>query len=363
MRKRLKSETRKLKKSWMQYDATLLRDYLTEQAEDPRINIQSILTRHFLIEGLFGNRFAVLKQEELRFAVAMNWLDKLLQQSLCADEVQELLYALDKGADNSGGVRIPHFISATYAALPTVADGQAIPNYIRDALLRRPQDRRERRLPRHEAEIKRTAAPLTPAVSPLRGEGDDSSVEQFERLWRKVLARRRPPGMSVLEPACGSANDYRFIEAFGLGRLMDYRGFDLCEKNIRNGQSLFPDVSFEVGNVFEIDSRNKAFDYCFVHDLFEHLSLEGMETAIAEICRVTRKGICAGFFSMAEVDEHVVRPVDDYHWNTLSMERTREAFCQHASSVQVIHIGAFLRWSFQCEQNYNQGAYTFVVTK
>src|SRR5882724_8918129 len=134
MRQRLKSETRKLKKSWMQYDATLLRDYLIEEAEDPRINIQSVLTRHFLLEGLFGNRFAALKKEELRFAVAMNWLDKLLQKSLCADEVQELLYALDKGADNSGVAQIPHFVSATYAALPTVADGQVIPNYIRDAL-------------------------------------------------------------------------------------------------------------------------------------------------------------------------------------------------------------------------------------
>src|SRR5258708_25241409 len=119
MRNRLKRESRKLKKSWMQYEASLLRDYLIEAAEDPRINIQSILTRHFLIEGLFGNRFAALKQEELRFAVAMNWLDKLLQQSLCADEVQELLYALDKGADNSGVTHIPHFVSATYAALPT----------------------------------------------------------------------------------------------------------------------------------------------------------------------------------------------------------------------------------------------------
>src|SRR5712675_3657534 len=53
MEKRLKRETAKLKKSWMQYDQAMLRDYLVEQVEDPRLNVQSILSRHFLIEGLF----------------------------------------------------------------------------------------------------------------------------------------------------------------------------------------------------------------------------------------------------------------------------------------------------------------------
>ena len=86
-----------------------------------------------------------------------------------------------------------------------------------------------------------------------------------------------------------------------------------------------------------------------------------MEAAIAEICRVTRRAICAGFFNMAEADEHTVRPVDDYHLNTLSMAQTREMFLQHASAVEVIHIGTLLRWCFQCAETYNEGAYTFVV--
>jgi SAM-dependent methyltransferase len=337
MKNRLKRETRNLQKSWMQYDATLLRDYLIEEAEDPRVNIQSILTRHFLIEGLFGNRFAALKQEELRFAIAMNWLLKLFEKSLCADDAEALLYALSKRADNAAGVEIPHYVSKIYAALPARADGLIIPNYIKEALREAQSDS------------------LGPALTEQR-------IAIFQSLWRKALARRRPPRLSVLEPACGSANDYRFIEAFGLGRLMDYTGFDLCEKNISNARSLFPKAHFKMGNAFEIDSPNRAFDFCFVHDLFEHLSIEGMEAAIAEICRVTRKGICASFFNMAELDEHMVRPVDDYHWNTLSMERTREVFCRKASSVQVLHIGTWLQWSFNCPQTYNEKAYTFVVT-
>ena len=47
-----------------------------------------------------------------------------------------------------------------------------------------------------------------------------------------------------------------------------------------------------------------------------------MEVAVAEICRVTCEGICAGFFGMHEEEDPIVRPVDDYHWNTLSLVKS-----------------------------------------
>src|SRR6266404_3951789 len=90
MKHRLKLETKRLEKSWMQYDAAMLQDYLIEEVEDPRINIQSILSRHFLIEGLFGNRFAALQKEELRFAAVMNWLLRL--KTVAAEDAQDLLH-------------------------------------------------------------------------------------------------------------------------------------------------------------------------------------------------------------------------------------------------------------------------------
>src|SRR5208283_193351 len=80
-----------------------------------------------------------------------------------------------------------------------------------------------------------------------------------------------------------------------------------------NACALFPDASFAVGNVFEIAAPDKAYDLCFVHDLFEHLSLEGMQAAVKEVCRVTRQGLCVSFFNMDEIRDHQVRPVDDYH--------------------------------------------------
>ena len=120
---------------------------------------------------------------------------------------------------------------------------------------------------------------------------------------------------------------------------------------------LIADDLFWTNNCF----HDKSFDFCFVHDLFEHLSVEGMQKAIAEICRVTRKAICAHFFNMAEDDEHFVRPVDDYHWNTLSMRRMKDMFAAHGFSAQVLHIGTFLRQHIGCDETHNPNAYTFLL--
>src|SRR5207302_209929 len=155
-------------------------------------------------------------------------------------------------------------------------------------------------------------------------------------------------------------NEYRFLEAYGLRPFIDYRGFDLCEKNVVNARRDFPNAGFDEGNVFEIKAADKSFDLCFLHDLLEHLSVEGFHRAISEICRVTRHGISAGFFQMHEGPEHLIRQIDEYHWNTLSMEQVRALFQEHGFAVQVVHIATFLREKFGCQYTHNRDAYTLV---
>ena len=116
-------------------------------------------------------------------------------------------------------------------------------------------------------------------------------------------------------------------------------------------------------NALEISEEDNAFDYCFVHDLFEHLSIEAMEVTISEICRVTRQDICVGFFNMCDSDEHVVRNIDDYHWNKLSVGKTKALFERHASVAEVIHIDTFLLSQFGCGDAHNKGAYTFIIRR
>ncbi len=354
----LRQESEALARSWTQHEAGMLRDYLVAGVEDPRINLQSVLSRHFLVRALSADRFGALMAQEYRFAATMNWLASLAGRLGGVEEPAVILHALKRGADNAEGVEIPEFVVQTFAALPAAAGELTVPNYIESF------------------------------VSGMRFVGSkaqlhEPSLETFSRLWARTLlaesagissSRREeaqisfpqpstlnPQRLSVLEPACGSANDYRFLHTYGIARLLEYTGFDLCATNVDNARALFPGARFEVGNVFEIAAPDKSFDLCFVHDLFEHLSREGMEAAVGEICRVTRRGICAGFFNMDEIRKHVVQPVEEYHWNKLSMARTRELFARHGFAAQVVHIGTFLQRQVGCAETHNPNAYTFLL--
>ena len=131
----LRLETEKLARSWRQYDAPFLRDYLVADVEDPRLNVQSILSRHFLIATLFGEKFRELGLQELRFAGAMNWLARIARNSGGAEESRAVLHALEHGADNAEGLQIPHFISETFRSLPICLGELNILNYLRDFLV------------------------------------------------------------------------------------------------------------------------------------------------------------------------------------------------------------------------------------
>jgi SAM-dependent methyltransferase len=337
MEQALKEESEKLARSWMQHDAVRLRDYLVAGVEDPRWNLQSIFSRHFLIRALSGERFAGLMEEEYRFAAVMNWLLRWQRNLGHPEEVALVAYALGRSADNVEGIEIPRFLVQTFGRLPMEVDSFEVPNYI--------------------AQFLAAAASRAGQV-----EIDGASGNAFQSLWPAALSglglESKP---SVLEPACGSANDYRFVRSYGIARWLDYTGIDLCEKNIENARSLFPDVRFQVGNVFEIAAADKSVDWLYVHDLFEHLSAAGLQRAVAEVCRVTRRGLCLGFFNMDEVPEHIMQPLDEYHWNVLSVAQMKEAFAGQGFATQVLHAGSFLRQRIGCEFTHNPNAYTLVL--
>jgi SAM-dependent methyltransferase len=271
--------------------------------------------------------------QELHFAAAMNWLTKISKDWCDPEEYLSLLHALQRGADNAEGLEIPAYVRRTFASLKEPA---AIPNYIQDFLT---DDRSRDDQRQHRADC----------------------FNAFCRRWHQTLPQTDPTRISVIEPACGSANDYRFIAASGLARLIDYTGFDLSEINVANARALFPDARFDVGNVFNIAAPDKAFDHCIVHDLLEHLSPAGLERAVSEICRVTRRGMCIGFFQMDEMPEHIVRPMGEYHVNTLSLSLTEQLFTQHGFQVQPVHIGTYLQWRINCNETHNPNAYTFLA--
>lgn len=356
----LRRETENLIKSWASHDASMLGQYLVSSVQDPRVNVQSIFARHFLIAALFGGCFARLLEEELRFALAMNWLMEVYDK-VAAGELTSLQNALERGADNAEGEPIPACVRSTYLALPAILENPlasakrddrcftdleqgaqseriVVPNYFEQLW---------------DGTMDEPAAPISP----------EKILPTFEHIWRKLVQEESSAGISVLEPACGSANDYRFLESFGLARLVAYTGFDLCEHNVRNACAMFPAARFETGNVFSIRAPDRHYDYCMVHDLFEHLSIAGLDRALGEVCRVTRQGLCLSFFRMHEQAQHIVRPVGKYHINTLSMGLVRARIESLGFDVQVTHPGTLLKWRFGWDGPGNPDAYTLFAVR
>lgn len=336
--KPLQIESEKLAQSWMRHDPAMLRDYLVADVENPRINLQSILTRHFLIASIDGTSFRELVEAEWAFSAAMNWIFTTAKSAGDAESLAEIAHALRCGADNAEGIEIPRFLSLIYRSLPREVSGQTVPNYIESAL-------RETRYCDGHAILPQTA------------------LETFEHLWNQAMNGFSHSPLTVLEPACGSANDYRFLVRYGIASSLAYTGVDICEKNIANARVLFPNVDFRTGNIFALDAPDRAFACSFVHDLFEHLSPAGIETGVKELCRVTQRELCVHFFNMDEIPDDFVRPLEEYHWNTLSMDRMRERFAAQGFSGQVLQIGAFLRSRLGCEQTHNPRAYTFLLRR
>ena len=353
-------ETEKLARCWEQHEEGWLRDYLVSGVEDPRVNLQSIFSRHFIIRALAAQRFEMVMLEECRFAAVMDWLARVARLAKDPEGRAVALDALTRGRDNAEGLEIPPFVLQAFADLPCRTETCTIPNYI-EAFLRQEE---------------------TPGTSCQKGE---PALDVFGDIWRESLsgpggavgyrdcgepnggglqcAPGTPARQSLVEPACGSANDYRFLDRYGIARLLDYTGFDLCSKNVENASALFPGARFEHGNVFEISASAKQFDLCLVHDLLEHLSIAGMEQAVSEICRVTRAGVCVGFFQMDEIPRHVVRPRDNYYWNLLSLDQMKRLFASHGFETQAIHIRSYLSQRFGWSETHNPNAYTFVCRR
>lgn len=185
----------------------------------------------------------------------------------------------------------------------------------------------------------------------------------FEERWRATLASRSGPKVSVIEFACGSANDYRAFADYGLAPFLDYLGIDLNPKNVANARRRFPAVRFEIGNAMDTKQADRSFDVAIASDLFEHLPIPVAAQVLAEAARVARHAVVLSFFNMAEVPEHDDRPVAAYHWNLLSRARYEEALRRSFTNVSVTPIADWLQREFGYKHSYNRSAYTFVAQR
>ena len=185
----------------------------------------------------------------------------------------------------------------------------------------------------------------------------------YAEKWRRALSDRRARRLKVIELACGSANDYRALDQYGIAPFLDYTGIDLNTNNIENAKRRFPDVDFRVGSMLSLPMPDRSFDYVLAFDIFEHLSLAAMQEALDEAVRLSRRGLYIAFFRMADIPEHVEEPVRSYHFNTLSAPLIRGYFEQRYPTVDLVHIPTFLHEGFGYKHSYNKRAYSLVAQR
>lgn len=329
-------ETENLRLAWKKHKAEFLDAYLIQDVEDPRIQFQSILTRSFLLDTLFPMEFHDLVRSEFCFSVCVNSILDCCKTRRSPLTRRRLLQALQVGDSYLDLWKIPECLRETFQMLQ--GPDSVIPDYI-TPILEAELSQEERYLPMDELDV-------------------------FMDIWSDKLADRSVGSekLKVMEAACGSANDYQFWSRCGLGRLIDYHGFDLNEDNVVNARRKCPGVRFEVGSAMEIPVDDQSCDCFVVHDLFEHLSLEAMERVFTEIRRVTKNRACLSFFNMADIPEHIVEPVETYYWNTLSLDRIKAMLGGMAKEMQVIPIAGFIRQEFGVDRYYNPGACTLILS-
>lgn len=321
-------ESDRLRRSWQRHTAEALDTYLVSGVEDPRVNVQSTLNRALLGDMLFPGRFATLIDEELRFSFVMTWLLTHLEMGIQDGPLLAVIRAGNRG-------KVPDFVLETFQRLQEAAC--SLPDYVSASLA-------------DGGEVDPTA--LAP-----------NALETFQEIWCRELRHLSHASCSIFEPACGSANDFRYLESFGLARFLRYTGLDIAPKNIENARQRFPDIDFRPGDLLDNGFEDDAFEISFVHDLFEHLSVGAMERAIRELLRVTRREVWFHFFNAGAFANHRTHPVGSYHWNALSVHELVRTIEQLASHVQVVSIAELARAKFGFGRYYNPGAYTIIAVK
>jgi len=294
------TEARLLRWSWASRPAEGLDEYLVIGWQNPRINVQSILIRHELLRRVFGEGGGEGDRDLMRAELAF------------AVELNEALRLESKRTNTP----INSFLD-------------------------------QRRMAR---------------IRQVGGVIADRETE-FRDRWREALAGRTATRMSVLELACGSANDYRAFAEYGLAPFLDYIGVDLNPKNIVNARRRFPDVQFRQGSALDLEDADASVDVVLASDLLEHLPIGGVDRVIAEASRVARRAVILSFFNMAEIPDHLDRPFAAYHWNQLSRARVEAALAAHFPRVTVIPIHAWLKSELGYGNTYNKRAWTMVAER
>lgn len=125
------------------------------------------------------------------------------------------------------------------------------------------------------------------------------ALKQEQKIWVQSGLR---PGMKVLDLACGPGfTACELARAVGDG---DVTGVDINEELIATAHQAkasegVENVSFRLGNLYELDLPENSFDFVYARFVFQHL--EKPESALSNVWNVLKPG---GVLCILDVDDN-----------------------------------------------------------
>lgn len=350
-------ESKNLANAWMRHDEEFLSSYLKLSIQDPRFNPQSILTRYAILEHLCEEDISVMKYNELLFSAVMLWVYQNLDVLKDPYERSCLHFALDEDYDATESIKIPQILKEAWKRVIVFRGEKITPFYLERIIQLTDEE---------DKALEEQSVPIDEVKE--QWQIDQDAISVFLNIWRRLLPTLKIRRGDVLEPACGAANDYSALHYMELTKYINYCGFDICEKNVRVARRMFVEANITIGDIYN-EKLEKEYDVIFVHDLFEHLSEKGIDFAIEKLCKHCKGVLCLNFFNMEEIPNHIIRPVANYHWNTLSRPKVCEFIESFGFEVQTINILTFFKAVYNLEPEvatddfYNPRAHTLICRK
>ena len=316
-------EGKVLGRHWDRIGSERLDRYLVQDVEHPAINVQSVLVRAFLLDRLFPDEEFDLVDEELYYAACCCHVLVGHREEWFRD-----------------------FFDKVKAACPD----EELPAFLRSE-------------PRNRLGKRFVLSELCSELANSIAEGFDDFTSPFEQGWKEWIRGREYNPFKMLELGCGSANDYRYFDAYGLAALFTYSGMDVSKANIKNARNRFPETHFQQGDACAIEAEDQSFDVTLAFDLYEHLSHEALSMALSESLRVTKDELWMSLFNAADITTHQIKQVEDYHWNLLSLGELKSDIQSQGFDVEIISIAKLMEGRFEGYRHYNQEAYILIATR
>jgi ubiquinone/menaquinone biosynthesis C-methylase UbiE len=119
-----------------------------------------------------------------------------------------------------------------------------------------------------------------------RASGELPEMESAKALC-EVLKPYYQPGMTLADIGCGGGHYLRSLRA-RLDPDISYTGVDATESYIRMAKEAFPEMSFLVGDVYELPFADSSFDVVTCCNLVSFLPPPPIK-ALEELVRIARK--------------------------------------------------------------------------